>query len=85
MPESMFSSQPTGQVPSRPAGMRIFRRLGSSRLTPMRARPIFATHQDLEARVAQESFRQNLLYRIDVVRITVPPLRERPEDIPFAG
>ena len=62
-----------------------FRRLGSSRLTPMRARPIFATHQDLEARVAQESFRQNLLYRIDVVRITVPPLRERPEDIPFAG
>lgn len=60
-----------------------FQRLGSSRLTPMRARPIFATHQDLDAKVAEGAFRQDLLYRIDVVRITVPPLRERQEDIPL--
>ncbi len=60
-----------------------FQRLGSSRLIPMRARPIFATHQNLDAKVAEGAFRQDLLYRIDVVRITVPPLRERPEDIPL--
>ncbi len=60
-----------------------FQRLGSNRLIPMRARPVFATHQNLEARVAQGEFRQDLLYRIDVVRITVAPLRERVEDIPM--
>ena len=60
-----------------------FQRLGSSRLIPMRARLIFATHQDLDSKVAAGAFRQDLLYRIDVVRITVPPLRDRPEDIPL--
>jgi DNA-binding NtrC family response regulator len=60
-----------------------FQRLGSNRLIPMKARPIFATHQDLEAKVARGEFRQDLLYRIDVVRITVAPLRERVEDIPL--
>jgi transcriptional regulator with PAS, ATPase and Fis domain len=60
-----------------------FQRLGSSRLIQMRARPIFATHQDLDAKVAAGGFRQDLLYRIDVVRISVPPLRERTEDIPL--
>lgn len=60
-----------------------FQRLGSTRLTPMRARVMFATHQDLEAKVAQGDFRQDLLYRIDVVRITVAPLRTRLEDIPL--
>jgi DNA-binding NtrC family response regulator len=59
-----------------------FRRLGSNRLIPLRARLIFATHQDLEARIAQGCFRQDLYYRMDVVRISVPPLRNRLEDIP---
>jgi DNA-binding NtrC family response regulator len=60
-----------------------FRRLGSNRLIPLRARLIFATHQDLEAKIAQGCFRQDLYYRMDVVRISVPPLRNRTEDIPL--
>ncbi len=61
---------------------REFRRLGSNRLVPLRARIIFATHQDLDEMVARGAFRQDLYYRINVVRINAPPLREHPEDIP---
>jgi DNA-binding NtrC family response regulator len=61
---------------------REFSRLGSSRLIPLRARLIFATHQDLAAMVAQNTFRQDLYYRINVMRIDAPPLQEHPEDIP---
>jgi len=60
---------------------REFKRLGSNRLISLRARVIFATHQNLEERVAQGLFRQDLYYRLDVVRINAPPLRDRPEDI----
>lgn len=60
-----------------------FRRLGSNRLIPLRARLIFATHQDLEAKIEQGCFRRDLYYRMDVVRISVPPLRNRPDDIPL--
>jgi DNA-binding NtrC family response regulator len=62
---------------------REFCRLGSNRLIPMRARLIFATHQDLGEMVAQEKFRQDLYYRINVFRIDAPPLQERVEDIPM--
>ena len=62
---------------------REFSRLGSSRLTPLRARLVFATHRDLAALVAQGKFRQDLYYRIHVMRIDAPPLREHPEDIPL--
>jgi DNA-binding NtrC family response regulator len=59
-----------------------FSRLGSNRLIPLRARLIFATHQDLAKLVAEGKFRQDLFYRINVMRIESPPLQEHPEDIP---
>lgn len=61
---------------------REFSRLGSSRLIPMRARLVFATHRDLNEMVAQGKFRQDLFYRINVMRIDAPSLQEHPEDIP---
>jgi DNA-binding NtrC family response regulator len=59
-----------------------FSRLGSNRLIPLRARLVFATHRDLGKLVAEGKFRQDLFYRINVMRIEAPPLREHPEDIP---
>jgi len=59
-----------------------FSRLGSNKLIPLRARLIFATHQDLARLVAEGKFRQDLYYRINVMRIESPPLQDRPEDIP---
>lgn len=61
---------------------RNFCRLGSSRLIPLQARMIFATHRDLAEMVRAGTFRGDLYYRINVMRITSPPLREHPEDIP---
>jgi DNA-binding NtrC family response regulator len=60
---------------------REFSRLGSNRIISLRARLIFATHQDLEEMVAQGKFRQDLYYRINVMKIEAPPLQEHPEDI----
>jgi DNA-binding NtrC family response regulator len=59
-----------------------FSRLGSNRLIPLRARLIFATHRDLSQLVAEGKFRQDLFYRINVMRIESPQLQEHPEDIP---
>jgi DNA-binding NtrC family response regulator len=59
-----------------------FSRLGSTRLIPLRARLIFATHQDLGKLVAEGKFRQDLYYRINVMPIESPALNEHPEDIP---
>jgi DNA-binding NtrC family response regulator len=61
---------------------REFTRLGSTRLIPLRARLIFATHRDLGDMVTQGTFRQDLYYRINVMRIHAPALQERREDIP---
>jgi DNA-binding NtrC family response regulator len=61
---------------------REFSRLGSSRLIPLRARLIFATHQDLAHMVTEGRFRQDLYYRINVMRIDAPLLQEHAEDIP---
>ena len=60
-----------------------FCRLGSTKLIPLRARLIFATHQDLSKLVAEGKFRQDLYYRINVMSIDTPPLRDRGEDIPL--
>jgi DNA-binding NtrC family response regulator len=60
-----------------------FSRLGSNKLVPLRARLIFATHQDLGKLVAEGKFRQDLFYRINVMRIDSPQLQDRPEDIPL--
>ena len=60
-----------------------FSRLGSNRLIPLRARLIFATHQDLAKLVAEGKFRQDLYYRINVMRIESPALQDRAEDIPL--
>lgn len=59
-----------------------FSRLGSTRLIPLRARLIFATHQDLGKLVAEGKFRQDLYYRINVMRIVSPALADHAEDIP---
>jgi transcriptional regulator with PAS, ATPase and Fis domain len=60
---------------------REFSRLGSSRTIPLRARVLFATHRNLRQMVAAGTFREDLYYRVAVVTIDVPALRERPEDI----
>jgi two-component system response regulator HydG len=59
-----------------------YRRLGDPTTRHADVRLVAATHVDLEAAVEEGSFRRDLLYRLDVVRIDVPPLRDRPEDIP---
>ena len=61
---------------------REFSRLGSNRLIPLRARLVFATHQDLSELVAQGKFREDFYYRINVMRIDAPSLQDHPEDIP---
>jgi chemotaxis protein methyltransferase CheR len=60
-----------------------FERLGSSHTIKVDARIIVATNRNLEEEVAKGRFRKDLWYRLNVFPITIPPLRDRMEDIPF--
>ena len=59
-----------------------FERVGSSKTRKVNVRVLSATNADLHVEVAQGRFRQDLLFRLNTVEIRLPPLRERPEDIP---
>lgn len=60
---------------------RTMERLGGNQSIALDVRFIAATHRDLEAMVAREEFREDLFYRLNVVPVTIPPLRARAEDI----
>ena len=60
-----------------------FYRVGGHQPIKANVRVIAATHQDLEARVKQGLFREDLFHRLNVIRLRLPPLRERREDIPL--
>lgn len=62
---------------------RELERVGGNQPIPVDVRVLAATHRDLNALVAEGKFREDLLYRLNVVPIEMPPLRERPADIPL--
>ncbi len=61
---------------------RHFLRVGGSEPVTVNVRVIASTHQDLEGRIAEGRFREDLFYQINVVPITMPALRDHPEDVP---
>jgi DNA-binding NtrC family response regulator len=62
---------------------RTFERVGDARPLALEARVIAATHRDLGQMVARGTFREDLYYRLRVVEVGLPPLRDRPDDIPI--
>ena len=59
------------------------RRVGSEKVVPVEVRILAATHRDLKTEVQAGRFREDLFFRLNVVRIDVPPLRDRADDIPL--
>ena len=62
---------------------RTFERIGSSKMIKVDTRLVAATNRDLQQMVNEGTFREDLYFRLNVVQITVPPLRERTEDLPI--
>jgi transcriptional regulator with GAF, ATPase, and Fis domain len=62
---------------------RVIERVGSTRAQPVDVRTVTGTKRDLNQLVAEGKFREDLYYRLNVIPITLPPLRERREDIPL--
>ena len=62
---------------------RSFERLGGNEQIKLKARIIAATHRDLKDAIKKGEFRDDLFYRLDVIEIVLPPLREKKEDIPL--
>ncbi|RKY26324.1 MAG: hypothetical protein DRP79_05080 [Planctomycetota bacterium] len=60
-----------------------FQKLGGNRTLSVNVRVISASNKDLAAEIAKGAFREDLYYRLKVVDVTLPPLRERPRDIPL--
>lgn len=67
----------------RALGERTIERVGGNKTLEVDIRLVAATHRNLEALVREGKFREDLYFRIRVVQIALPPLRERPEDIPI--
>ena len=62
---------------------RTYERVGGTKAQKANVRIVAATHQNLESKVESGEFRMDLFYRLNVFPIEVPPLRERPEDVPL--
>jgi len=62
---------------------REIKKVGSNESNPIDVRVVCATNRNLKKEVSENRFRQDLYYRLSVVKINLPPLRERPDDIPF--
>lgn len=60
-----------------------FRRVGGTQLIPVNSRIIAATNRDLKKAIEEEKFREDLYYRLNVISVFLPPLRERKEDVPL--
>ena len=57
-------------------------RMGANDPVPIDVRLICATHRDLRQRIEEEKFREDLFYRLNIIKIDIPPLRSRKADIP---
>ena len=72
----------TGAIKDRPGRFRTIERLGGTRAIPVNVRILAGTKHDLKQMVADGKFREDLYYRLNVLPLTLPSLRERREDIP---